>query len=369
MKRLILLMLAMIFTASITQAQIVLVGSESFDGSTHTFTSTPGSAWIVDNTYQVDGTKAIWGMVPNLAGDSIILTTPVYDCSSYGYVTMRFSHICKVSPMDQVQVQYRLNIAGTGGTWQDIPASVYEGSAANYAISGFNAASYSIWNAADSLALPTNGWWKEEIFDLSNLVSYDQVQFRFVIRKGNVSGTNISYGWLIDKFELAASIHELKAPVVEFLTNMSDTVGNTGPYTIRAKVAKRTIVPLVHPVLNYTASHPIAGTYSDSILMTAVAGDSIWEAILPQHIFGTTYTYYINGHDTVGNYAVARGGFVSAHSKAASASGDSIQVGYSLGGGDCSYPFAPSCGTYNWSRHLYKGLSIQFISFLYLSAV
>ena len=358
MKRLILLMLAMIFTASITQAQIVLVGSESFDGSTHTFTSTPGSAWMADNTYQVDGTKSIWGMVPNLAGDSIILTTPVYDCSSYGYVTMRFSHICKVSPMDQVQVQYRLNIAGTGGTWQDIPASVYEGSAANYAISGFNAASYSIWNAADSLALPTNGWWKEEIFDLSNLVSYDQVQFRFVIRKGNVSGTNISYGWLIDKFELAASIHELKAPVVEFLTNMSDTVGNTGPYTIRAKVAKRTIVPLVHPVLNYTASHPIAGTYSDSILMTAVAGDSIWEAILPQHIFGTTYTYYINGHDTVGNYAVARGGFISAHSKAASASGDSIQVGYSLGSGDCSYPFAPSCGTYNWSRHLYKGDTI-----------
>ena len=77
MKRLILLMLAMIFTASITQAQIVLVGSESFDGSTHTFTSTPGSAWMADNTYQVDGTKSIWGMVPNLSGDSIILTTPL----------------------------------------------------------------------------------------------------------------------------------------------------------------------------------------------------------------------------------------------------------------------------------------------------
>ena len=358
MKRLILLMLAMIFTASITQAQIVLVGSESFDGSTHTFTSTPGSAWMADNTYQVDGTKSIWGMVPNLAGDSIILTTPVYDCSSYGYVTMRFSHICKVSPMDQVQVQYRLNIAGTGGTWQDIPASVYEGSAANYAISGFNAASYSIWNAADSLALPTNGWWKEEIFDLSNLVSYDQVQFRFVIRKGNVSGTNISYGWLIDKFELAASIHELKAPVVSFISNFPDTVYYTGPYIIQAKVAKRTVVDLNTPNLIYTASHPTAGTVTDTLVMTAYQGDSLWQTTIPQYIFGSTINYSVRGEDSVGNYATATGGFVSAHSKAASTSGDSIQVGYSMTGGDCSYPFAPSCGTYNWSRHLYKGDTI-----------
>ena len=106
MKKFILLLLALVFTASITQAQVVVVGSESFDGGMHSFTSTPGSAWMVDNTYQVDGTKAIWGMVPSLAGDSIILTTPVYDCTSYGYVTMRFSHICKVSRW----TKYRFNI-------------------------------------------------------------------------------------------------------------------------------------------------------------------------------------------------------------------------------------------------------------------
>ena len=77
MKRVFLFLLAMVFTASITQAQVVLVGSESFDGGTHSFTSTPGSAWMTDTTYKVDGTQAIWGMVPSLAGDSIVLTTPV----------------------------------------------------------------------------------------------------------------------------------------------------------------------------------------------------------------------------------------------------------------------------------------------------
>ena len=352
MKRFILLMLALVFTASITQAQVVVVGSESFDGGTHSFTSTPGSAWMVDNTYQVNGTKAIWGMVPSLAGDSIVLTTPIYDCSSYGYVTMRFSHICKVSPMDQVLVQYRLNIAGAGGAWQNIPASAYEGSANNYAITGFNAESYSVWNAADSLALPTNGWWKEEIFDLSNQVSYDQVQFRFILKKGNVSGTNISYGWLIDRFELSASVYEMKAPVVEFLSRFADTVAYTGPYTIKAKVAKRTIVPLVHPVLNYTAAHAINGTHSDSILMTAVEGDSIWEAVIPKHIFGTTYTYYINGHDTVGNYAIANGGFISAHT-VGSGGGTYKYIGDTVNTTTTNYAPYYTWYDYSWSRMLY----------------
>ncbi|MBO4581912.1 MAG: hypothetical protein J5701_06485, partial [Bacteroidales bacterium] len=360
MKKLFMLFCGLIISLQIANAQAVVVGSENFDGSTHTFTSTPGTAWTTSyNPYNlaVSGTKSIWSEVPFSAGDSVILTTPVYDCSNYAYVSLRFSHICKVSPMDEVRVEFKLN--NVGAQWQVLPANTYKGSASNYGVTGFNAASYSVWNASDSLAMPANSWWKEEMFDLSNEVSYSGVQFRFIIKKGNIVGTQISHGWVIDNFELSASMYEIKPPVVEFQTNMGDTVGNTGPYTIRAKVAKRTVVPLVHPVFNYTAKHPVAGTHTDSLLMTAVTGDSIWEAVIPQHIFGTTYTYYIYGHDTVGNYAVARGGFISAHSKAASTNGDSIQVGWNTSsGGDCSYPFAPSCGTYNWSRHLYKGDTI-----------
>ena len=358
MKRVFLFLLAMILTASITQAQVVLVGSESFDGGTHTFTSTPGSAWMTDTIYQADGTKAIWGMVPSLAGDSIILTTPVYDCTSYGYVTMRFSHICKVSPMDQVQVQYRLNVAGAGGAWQDIPASAYVGSAANYATSGFNAASYAIWNANDSLALPTNSWWKEEIFDLSNQVSYDQVQFRFVLRKGNVPGTNISYGWLIDKFELTASVHELKAPVVEFVSSFTDTVLFTGPYLIQAKVAKRTVVDLNTPNLIYTASHPVAGTVTDTLVMTAYQGDSLWQATIPQYIFGSTINYSVRGEDSVGNYATATDGFISKH-PIGGTQNDSVLIGTPNGGiYNCAFPWCTMGDGFNWSLALYKSSDI-----------
>ena len=228
MKKFIMLFCGLIISLQIANAQAVVVGSENFDGSTHTFTSTPGTAWTTSyNPYNlaVSGTKSIWSEVPFGTGDSVILTSPIYDCSNYAYVSLRFSHICKVSPMDEVRVEYRLN--NVGAQWQALPANTYKGGASNYGVTGFNAASYTIWNASDSLAMPANSWWKEEMFDLSNDVSYSEVQIRFIIKKGNVSGTQISHGWVIDNFELSASMYEIKPPVVEFITNMGDTVGNT----------------------------------------------------------------------------------------------------------------------------------------------
>ena len=352
-----MLFCGLIISLQIANAQAVVVGSENFDGSTHTFTSTPGTAWTTSyNPYNlaVSGTKSIWSEVPFGTGDSVILTSPIYDCSNYAYVSLRFSHICKVSPMDEVRVEYRLN--NVGAQWQALPANTYKGGASNYGVTGFNAASYTIWNASDSLAMPANSWWKEEMFDLSNDVSYSEVQIRFIIKKGNVSGTQISHGWVIDNFELSASMYEIKPPVVEFQTHYGDTVGVTGPYTIRAKVAARTAVPIVHPVFNYTASHAVVGTHSDSMLMTPVEGDSIWEAVIPQHIFGTTFTYYIYGHDSVGNYATARSGFYSKH-MSAGAINDSIQIGSSVSGGNCIHPWA-TLGTNNWTRTLYHASDV-----------
>ncbi|MBO4582215.1 MAG: hypothetical protein J5701_08050, partial [Bacteroidales bacterium] len=203
MKKFFMLFCSLIVLLQMANAQAVVVGSENFDGTTHSFTSAPGTAWTTSynpNNLAVSGTKSIYAEVPFSTGDSVMLTSPVYDCSSYGYITLRFNHICKVSPCDEVRVEYRLN--HVGAQWQVLPVKSYQGNAANYGTSGFNAASYAIWDADDSLTVPSNTWWKEEIFDLSNDVSYSEVQFRFVIKKGNVTGTQISYGWVLDNFEL-----------------------------------------------------------------------------------------------------------------------------------------------------------------------
>ena len=355
MKRLYLLFCGLMFSLLTLNAQTQVSFSENFDGATHTFTS---NGWQLTTDYATSGTKSMHGSVPIWTNDSIVLTTPVYDCSSYGYVHLTFSHICKVASSDYAKVQYRLVAIGTQGQWQDIPATAYEGAAVGYA-NGFSAISYSQWQVADSLVLPTNAWWKSETFNLSNEVSYEKVQFRFVLKKMSTTATQINYGWLIDDFEVRAAVNDITPPVVEFLTVFPDTVYNVGPYQVNAKVATRTAAPIVPPYLHYTATNAVMGTISDSVLMTtSFVGDSIWRASIPQYIYGTTISYTLTAQDQYGNKTTANNpsSFIS---KRVNPKGivDSIQVGYS-NNSNYFYPFSNGGSAINYSQSLYKNAMI-----------
>ena len=104
-------------------------------------------------------------------------------------------------------------------------------------------------------------------------------------------------------------------PMVEFITNLSDTVRSIGPFTVRAKVATRTSGKIVNPYLAYSATYE-GKTKKDSIKMTAVKGDSIWEAVIPQQYYGTSVSYSIFGRDANGNNNKASGSFVNKRPKA-----------------------------------------------------
>ena len=121
-------------------------------------------------------------------------------------------------------------------------------------------------------------------------------------------GSHFAYGWAIDDFTLIGAQHEIKPPVVEFVSIFSDTVYNTGPFIFKAKVATRTMSPIVRPYLHYLVSYNNVTTH-DSVLMTPYEGDSMWTATLPQYLFGTNISYYIDGRDTGGNSAHAEGSF------------------------------------------------------------
>jgi hypothetical protein len=237
-----------------------------------------------------------------MIGDSIVLTSQVYDLSKYQYVLLRFNHICKISPQDITRIEYRIS----GRSWQVIPATSYlEKTKINQSgMYEFNANMYSEWQANDSLAIPEQSWWKEEIFDVSFEVGGDdEVQFRFFLKHGNTPGTQISYGWLIDNIEIIAATYEMKVPVVEFIAPfIPDTVYSTGIHTIHAKVKSQTPAPIEHPWLIYTATNA-QETITDTLLMTHVSGDSLWEAIMPRFISGTEVIYFITGKDTTGNAA------------------------------------------------------------------
>jgi hypothetical protein len=284
--------------------------TENFDGNI-TWISSPASAWKVDTNYYISPHNSIRGVVPNMTGEETTLTSPVYNLSSYSNVLLRFSHICKVSPIDIVRIEYKLR----GQAWEVISTSSYKGNALGYQTNGFSSASYIEWQSNDSLVIPSQSWWKEESFALGSDVGGDsEVQFRFVLRHGATIGTQISYGWLIDNIEIIAMPEEIKLPVVEFIAPLvRGNVYSAGPWEINAKVKSQTANQIENPWLVYTATNS-QGTVKDSVLMTMVAGDSLWKATIPQFVAGTEVIYSITGKvkGVNGNYTPVISGYIIA---------------------------------------------------------
>ena len=282
--------------------------TENFNSNNCSFTRSPQNAWMLDTTLSVSG-KAAWGFVPNAEGDSIELISPVYDLSNYAYAYLRFAHICKVSDADLVTVEYRENYVGS--KWTPIPFMDYRGESSVYRKQRcWHHGCYSAWLKSDLKAQPDNSWWKVESFDVSSEVSYAEVQFKFKIKKGSTIGTNFAWGWFIDNFELMASASPIQPPVVQLIAPYTQgTVYGPGPYTIYAKAAKRTIVPLNTPLLRLSYTDLNNKVTYDSILMTAYDGDSLWKAAIPQQNIGTQVSYTVYATDSVGNSAMTSSGY------------------------------------------------------------
>ncbi|MBQ6666688.1 MAG: hypothetical protein IJM65_01075 [Bacteroidales bacterium] len=320
--------MAIFISIGAVQAQATYLANVSFSSKNPqgwsiqpTFSQTSPS-WQTDTTVCVSSKYAMHGYVPyGTSGDTSELITPYYDCTNYGYVMLRFNQICKVWPSDICEIQYQEDVLGSAYGWKTIPYDAYKGGDPTYRANlCFSHTSYTTWADYDSLAQPNNGWWKQETFDMSDYAGYSKVRFRFIIRKGSNIGSFIAAGWFIDDFQVIASKNELKPPVVEFLSNLNDTIYSTGPFTIKAKVATRTAAKIVNPYLAYSITYE-GKTKKDSVRMKAVEGDSIWEANIPQQYYGSQISYSIFGRDANGNNARANGNFVNKRLKAGEMSG------------------------------------------------
>ena len=287
---------------------------ENFDNAgANGFVATPANSWRTNTDFYVSPSNSYLGLVPNRIGDTTFLTTGSYDLSEHAFIKLSFSHICKISPSDKVFIQFK---RGGETVWNTIEDVCYTGGAADYAFTGFNAASYPQWEAGNIAVLPEQSWWKEESFDISTDVSFaNGVQFRFVMVHGSVAGTQASFGWLLDDVRVIATSHLLINPVMEFVEPLiQDTVYSTGPWEINAKVKTATFARIEQPWLKYIAMYNGIPVEQDSVLMTNVAGDSLWKATIPQFIAGINVIYSITGKDTTGNeatitseYTIARG--------------------------------------------------------------
>ncbi|MBO7465924.1 MAG: hypothetical protein J6T56_08785 [Bacteroidales bacterium] len=153
----------------------------------------------------------------------------------------------------------------------------------------------------------------------------------------------------------------MKAPVVEFSKNFTDTVYTVGPYDFEAKVASRSGAAIIRPWFHYTATLNKVTTH-DSIHMTALNGDSIWTATIPRHVYGTSFTYWIKGYDTLGNNARDSGAFVSQYNASGTVvlTGDSVLYGStSTGIQNCSFPFMLAGASPSWVRVLYMANHVR----------
>jgi hypothetical protein len=284
-----------------------------------------------------------------MAGDTVVLITPVYNLTNYNYAVLHFNHICKVSPVDMVRIEYKISNQG----WQAIPNTAYKGEARNYNVRGFNAGSYVEWQANDSLAMPDSTWWKEETFDVSFEVGGDNsVQFRFIIQRDNVQGTQISYGWLLDDIGITMATFMLNLPIVELIEPLiKDTIAGSAWVNINARVKTQTIAPIETPWLIYTATNNGVVLGSDTVFMTRVKGDSLWKASIPSFIVGTKVTYSVTGRDATGNYASASSNYIIARPGS-----EYVEIG-NKANATTTYPIATAFN-YGWSRQLYYGTEI-----------
>jgi hypothetical protein len=357
MKRTIFLLFFCFLSAIGVRAQIVTIANETFEGPLPGWTITPSATWEADTNLYAGGHTSYCGYVPiGNQGDTVILTSPLYDFGPYGYAFMSFNQICKVSGSDICQIEYRENTMSS--TWQVIPRSSYKGSGI-YTNAMFHEGSYVDWIPGDSLAIPTNNWWKTEHFDISNEVSFTEVQFRFKITRGSVLGTQFAYGWLIDNFKLTASVNPIAPPVVELISNYGDTVYNTGPFEIKAKVASRTYAPILIPKLYYSATYNYITTH-DSMDMIAVERDSIWIATIPQYLFGTSIAFSIVGYDSVGNSNSVNSRFYIKRGNGGNTTGY-IYLGDTTSGSGNTSIFFNTNAAYSWSRNLFYSSELNNI--------
>ncbi len=357
MKRYLFFLFGIFLFMQQAMSQSPMLITENFDGSV-AFTQQPPNSWQTNSVYSYSAPNSYWAMVPNMMGDSVILTTQTYDFTLYNHVQFRFSHICKISPQDIARIEYRTSKgAGVMRDWKPLWASAYKGNISYRLTLGFNSKSYSEWEPNDSTAQPKQSWWKEEIFDLSDSVGGEIVQFRFILTRGNTLGTNISYGWLLDNLEIKAASSTLSPPIVKFIHPIQkDAVYNTGPFTINAIVASTTSAPIKKPWLKYTAINNGMVIKTDSLLMGSISGDSLWRTVIPSFVLGTEILYSINGIDTFGNSAYATSGYTI---KKDTSSG---QTGYvAIGTKEGANGFAPIAMyyKYSWSQQLYRATEIE----------
>ena len=205
--------LLMLLTTVWSHAQ-TCVWSENFDAAV---TMVPGGTpgWSVDNSLFVSSANSYRGQFDV---NGITLTSPVIDLTGLNFVKLEFDQIAKIEFTDSARMEISIN----NGPWQKVNAAngcIYEGNSPSFLSNGekFAESSYFDWQPGTT-TIPTNAWWKNEVFDISAIAgNQSNVRIRFVGLDGpGANGMNGRYGWMLDNICVIGAPCELNPNTFSF---------------------------------------------------------------------------------------------------------------------------------------------------------
>ena len=273
-----------------SSGQNLFTAIEDFDHAV-SFTPSPAALWDSCSRLHATAPYAWRGLLPQQAGDSSMLTSPTYDLSACSHVYLVFDHICKISMEDLACIEIKEDFLGA--RWHSILSSCYMGKENAYRQQRFSDNSYRLWQEAHPEAVPDNGWWKTECFDLSGEAAYAKIQLRFKIKKGTGSSGRFAYGWLIDNIRIHAGRQAAPPLLLQLCEPVcADEMECTGPFRIGFRTEGCTPARL-------RAEYTVNGKpFSAEILK---ADPDTCAFIIPRTPYGQTFTYTVSAADSAGN--------------------------------------------------------------------
>ncbi|WP_417601561.1 T9SS type A sorting domain-containing protein [Owenweeksia hongkongensis] len=233
MKKTFITVLALLFGALNAQT---LLFHENFDQpsgpdsvTVSTLSGSPTTTWNDTNSLYTSSGHSfhIKGSANN---SEVVFQTQPFSTIGQNHVYLQFDHIVKLFLANNGSIEVSVN---NGANWNNvIYGNSYLGSSINIPpYNSFSSVSYLDWNALDFTgpnSIPNNQWWKEELFDLTNLVvsptGFSQViiRFRADFSIGVQPQNTFLSGWYVDDIRVLGSSCEMIPPSIDSISSVTN---------------------------------------------------------------------------------------------------------------------------------------------------
>ncbi len=210
-------------------AQTAVLYNENFDTLPHnvvTYHTLTNSVplWTTNSSLSVSPQNCYSANV--LPYDTVFFKTFSFSTVGKPYVWLTFDHIAKVQYSQRGYISVSRD---SGLTWYTLTSNEYRGNSQLFrTMNYFNEVSYAGWGGYTSIGngtQPTNAWWKNEVFDLTELAGkgpngtangYSHVMVRFSLQyRLFVPGASTA-GWFVDNVRVQGSPCEPTPPVINW---------------------------------------------------------------------------------------------------------------------------------------------------------